>query len=93
MPQIPAISIIRVAPDLCVEVLSPHDDVIDVKTKIDEYLQAGVRQVWVVNPHLKTVRVHRIDHTISQFTATDTLMGEDVRPRFAVVVGEFFPPA
>src|SRR5258708_2600866 len=39
-----------IAPDLAVEVISPHDLYPEVEEKVDEYLRAGVRLVWVVNP-------------------------------------------
>src|SRR5947209_4956137 len=39
-----------VVPDLAVEVLSPDDRARDVLDKVGEYLQAGVRLVWVVDP-------------------------------------------
>ena len=38
----------EVTPDLVVEVVSPSDRVDELKEKIVEYFQAGVRQVWVV---------------------------------------------
>lgn len=86
------IAALKVPPDLCVEVLSPDDDVIELETKIAEYLQAGVPLVWIVNPALKTLRVHRLNGTISQYASTDTVTGEDILPDFSVQVAEFFPP-
>ena len=38
------------APDLAVEVLSTYDVWKDVLTKTSEYFDAGVREVWVVDP-------------------------------------------
>src|SRR5262245_44793797 len=49
----------RIAPDLAVEVVSPNDTVYDIDTKVQDFLQAGVRLVWVVNPEVRTVEVHR----------------------------------
>ncbi len=42
---------VRVAPDLAVEVSSPHDPVRELETQVAEYLAAGVRLVWVIPPH------------------------------------------
>src|SRR5205809_1830247 len=39
-----------VAPDLAVEVLSPRDRPRYVLDKVGEYLEAGVRLVWVIDP-------------------------------------------
>src|SRR5262249_53718427 len=39
---------LRVAPDLAVEVVSPNDLYEEVRSKVEEYLCAGVPLVWVV---------------------------------------------
>src|SRR5262245_13610526 len=46
------------APDLAVEVLSPSDAPAEVRTKVAEYLAAGTRLVWVVDPEPRTVTVY-----------------------------------
>lgn len=48
----------RGAPDLAVEVVSPANARRALREKIDEYLMAGARQVWVVDPRTWTVAVH-----------------------------------
>jgi Uma2 family endonuclease len=40
----------RIAPDLAAEVMSPNDLAYEVDRKVKEYLAAGVRLVWVINP-------------------------------------------
>lgn len=47
------------APDLCVEVLSPGNTPRAVDEKVALYLSSGVRRVWVVEPKPRTVTVHR----------------------------------
>jgi Uma2 family endonuclease len=37
-------------PFLCIEILSPDDSVIELRMKIDEYLDFGVEYVWVIDP-------------------------------------------
>ena len=41
---------LRIPPDLAVEVVSPNDTVYELDEKVEEYLAASVRLVWVVNP-------------------------------------------
>ena len=48
-----------IPPDLAVEVLSPNDLAYDVAEKVEEYLSAGVRLVWVVDPNSHVVQIHR----------------------------------
>jgi Uma2 family endonuclease len=49
------------APDLIVEVLSPSTARQDRVLKFRKYLEAGVREYWVVSPEEKTVQVHILD--------------------------------
>jgi Uma2 family endonuclease len=80
------------APDLAVEVVSPKDLAYEVQQKLQEYLAAGVRLVWIVYPHTQTVVVHRGDHSVSELGPNDELSGEDVIPGFVCWVKDFFPP-
>ncbi len=52
---------LEIPPDLCVEVVSPHDLWKDVIAKVDEYLQAGVLEVWVIEPDERKIYVYRPD--------------------------------
>ena len=75
-------------PDLAVEVVSPSETERDVKEKVQDYLRAGTRLVWIIHPPTRTVTVH---HPLSQplvLTIEDTLDGEDVVPGFTVAVRE-----
>ena len=78
------------APDLAVEVLSPGDTVGEVEDKINEYLTAGTRLVWVVNPRLRTVTVYRPGPQIAVLKEADSLSGEDVVPGFTCDVRDLF---
>jgi Uma2 family endonuclease len=81
---------LRIAPDLAVEVVSPNDVVYDLDQKILDYLAAGVRLVWVINPETRTVRIHRADSSVSQLRESDELDGEDVLPGFRLPVRNLF---
>ena len=52
-------------PDLAVEIVSPTDNLNTVEEKVDRYLRAGTRLVWVVNPKLRRVTIYRADGTIA----------------------------
>lgn len=72
--------ILDLAPDLAVEVLSPGDSPREMLDKVGEYLQAGVRLVWIIDPaHGKAV-VHR---SLSDVREVVELDGEDVLPGFS----------
>lgn len=81
----------RLAPDLAAEVISPNDLYEEVDQKIEEYLRAGVRRVWVVVPQTRLVRVYRPDGTSVRLGEDDELDGEDVLPGFRCRVRDLFP--
>jgi Uma2 family endonuclease len=72
-----------VAPDLVVEVLSPGDRSGQVLAKVADWLSAGTRLVWVVDPPRRLVRVYRQDGSEMIVGADGSLDGEDVLPGFA----------
>lgn len=82
---------IQVVPDIAVEIVSPNDEYTYVDGKIEEYIQAGVRLVWVVNPEYETVTIWRPDWSNQRLHKTDVLTGETVLPEFSLPVAELFP--
>jgi Uma2 family endonuclease len=79
-----------VAPDLAVEVVSPHDMADDVHDKVREYLATGTRLVWVIWPKTHTVSVHTADEISRELDSEDELNGDDVLPGFRVRVADLF---
>ena len=73
---------LRVLPDLLVEVLSPGDSQRLVLDKVGEYLAAGVRLVWVIDPSTRTAACHRSLTDVRIVREDDDLDGDDVLPGF-----------
>jgi Uma2 family endonuclease len=78
------------APDLAVEILSPGDRPGDVRAKVADYLAAGTRRVWVIDPDAQCVRIYRSLLDSRLLESTEELDGEDVLPGFRVEVAELF---
>lgn len=76
------------APDLVVEVLSPSDRPGETLAKVGEWLSAGSRLVWVVDPVRRLARVYRADGSETVLQETESLDGEDVVPGFSCRLGE-----
>lgn len=72
----------ELAPDLVVEVLSPDDRPGETLAKVGDWLEAGVRLVWVIDPERRLARVYRLDGTESVVSEREQLKGEDVLPGF-----------
>ena len=77
-------------PDVVAEVVSPNDLNYEVEAKLGEWLAAGVKLVWIVNPEQKTIRTHRQDGGYAFLHATDTLTAEGVLPGFSCPVADLF---
>lgn len=79
------------APDLAVEVVSPHDRFSDVAQKVQDWLTHGARQVWVVDPNRHVIHVHQHDATVVELGEDDILDGGDLLPGLRLAVCDCFP--
>jgi Uma2 family endonuclease len=77
-------------PILVVEILSPNDVNEQVHEKVDDYLAAGVRLVWVIDPHDRTVLIYQPGQEPALVNVRHELSGEPHLPGFRVPVAELF---
>ena len=54
----PATGIITEPPFLCIEILSPSDRVVEMQDRIHDYLDFGVRYVWLIDPKSGLTYIH-----------------------------------
>ena len=78
----------EVAPDVAVEVLSPSDNPRAVLDGVGEYLAAGVRLVWVIDPKQRRAAVHRSLTETHEIGEDGILEGEDVLAGFRCPLAE-----
>jgi Uma2 family endonuclease len=83
---------VPIPPDIAVEVLSPSDRLGDALAKVAMYLQAGVRLVWLADPHRRTVTVFTPDAPPVTLGTEAILDGGDVLPDLRVPVADIFAP-
>jgi len=88
IPETEPVGFFPGAPDLAVEVLSPNDAAGNVLAKVQDWLNADCRAVWVVDPQTRTVTVYRTRREISVLTEAEMLDGSPVLPGFQVRVGD-----
>jgi Uma2 family endonuclease len=81
----------RLPADLMIEVVSPHDLAWEIDQKVDEFLRAGVRLVWVLYPDTCTILIYHPGSEVTRLSKSDDLSGEDVLPGFTCPVSELFP--
>jgi Uma2 family endonuclease len=89
LPHLPQ-DYFEIAPDIAVEVLSPDAKRSAVRAKIAEYIAAGVRLVWLVDPETRTVLEYRGSLHGTEYDEAETITGADVLPEFTCRVADFF---
>jgi Uma2 family endonuclease len=70
--------IIREAPLLCIEVLSPEDRYSRTLTKCKDYFAMGVPEVWIFDPETRVVTVAHEGSSVEQSAGTLKLAGTAV---------------
>lgn len=83
-------SYLPVVPDLVLETKSPGDSEREIIDKVDDWLQAGVKVVWVMNPIKKTITIYADDTNPILLNQTDTLTGGDLLPGFTLPLASIF---
>jgi Uma2 family endonuclease len=82
-----------VVPDLVAEVVSPGDSADDLIAKAREYLQGGVRLVWLVYPLAQEIHVYRPGaREVRVYFTSDELDAGEILPGFRTPVADLFPP-
>ncbi len=78
-------------PDLVVEVASPSNSSRDIQTKMEQWLQAGVRLGLVAYPDRRSIALHRPSLPVQMLGPADVLSGGDVLSGFSCPVRDLFP--
>lgn len=78
------------APDVAVEVVSPSNTLAGMQRKVLEYLDAGTRLVWVIEPRSRTVTEYRSSSEVRVLREPDMLEAGNVVPDFQLPVAELF---
>jgi len=65
------------APDFIVEILSPKTAFLDKKSKRRVYARSGVKELWIIDPDIKTIQVYFLqkdaERPATNYTEKDTL--------------------
>jgi Uma2 family endonuclease len=77
-------------PDLAIEIRSPENTRMELAAKTEDYLAAGARLVWIVEPRSRQVQVHRPNQPAVTLSVGDRLEGGDVVPGFELSISDLF---
>lgn len=90
IPDDEDVGVMPIAPDLAVEVVSPKDRAEPVLQKVEEYLSAGIPNVWVVWRIIKAVEVYKDGALVGKLRGDDELTLPDLLPAFRCKVADLF---
>ena len=78
------------APTLAAEVVSPIDRLSDVMAKVELWLQAGSKVVWLIDPVRKSASISKLSdgHVVSH--DVDHLVDDDLLPGFELPLSELW---
>ncbi|MDZ8034257.1 Uma2 family endonuclease [Nostoc sp. DedSLP04] len=73
-----------IAPDFVIELRSATDDLEILRSKMQEYMDAGVQLAWLINPQQQQVEIYRQKQDVEVRNLPTQLSGEDVLPGFSL---------
>lgn len=82
--------LLKLAPDLAIEVLSPSESASELEEKLDDYRACGTPLIWVVDPVRRTLMIVASDAPVQWLHEGDVLDGGHVIPGFTCDVSEVF---
>ncbi|MDB9311909.1 Uma2 family endonuclease [Spirulina sp. CS-785/01] len=76
----------NLAPDFVIEIRSKTDNLENLKAKMQEYRENGVKLGWLIDRKNRCAFVYRTDGSITQYPETATLSGETVVQGFQLTL-------
>jgi Uma2 family endonuclease len=86
--------VIRHAPDLCVEVLSPSTAATDRGRKMQVFARSGVREYWIVDPAAASIEIYELagaGYDLRVQASGADMISPSVLPSLAFPAGSLFP--
>jgi Uma2 family endonuclease len=79
-----------ICPDFVVELCSPSDEQEDLRAKMQEYLENGLRLGWLIEPSTQQVEIYRPNQSVEVLQNPVTVSGELVLPGFELDLTEIW---
>jgi Uma2 family endonuclease len=80
----------HVVPDLAAEIVSKADSAEALLARLEDYLRAGIRLVWVVYPDQSLVYAYNSATSVKILQVGDELVGEPILPGFRFPLANLF---
>ena len=73
-----------IAPDFVIELRSATDDLKTLRQKMQEYMDAGVKMGWLINPQQQQIEIYRLGKDVELRDLPTELLGEEILPGFSL---------
>ncbi|MEA5579577.1 Uma2 family endonuclease [Anabaena sp. UHCC 0451] len=73
-----------IAPDFVIELRSATDNLETLRQKMQEYMNAGVKLGWLINPQQQQVEIYRLGQDVELRNLPTKLLGEEILPGFSL---------
>ena len=80
----------NICPDFVIELRSRTDRLPPLQTKMQEYLNSGLRLGWLINPQDKELEIYRPRYPVEILPQPQSVSGEDVLPGFVLNLNRFW---
>jgi Uma2 family endonuclease len=71
-----------IVPDFVTELRSPSDSLRELRAKMREYIEVGVRLGWLIDPSTRSVEVYRPGKDVERIENAETVSGDPELPGF-----------
>lgn len=71
-------------PDFALELVSETDDIREIRAKMQEYLNNGLRLGWLIALKIQQVEIYRPNQTVDVLQSPVSVSGEEVLPGFVL---------
>lgn len=78
-----------ISPDFVIELRSVTDDLKMLHNKMQEYMEAGVKLAWLINPQQQQVEIYRLGKQVEVQDLPIELSGEEILPGFRLSLSRY----
>ena len=78
------------APDFVIELMSPTDNLTDVQSTMQEYLDNGVKLGWLLNRKTKQVEIYHLGQPKNVLQQPNQVFGDPILPDFRLRLDDFW---
>ncbi|MEB3149781.1 MAG: Uma2 family endonuclease [Sphaerospermopsis sp.] len=73
-----------IPPDFVIELRSATDNIETLRSKMQEYMDGGVKLGWLINPQQQQVEIYRLGKDVEIRNLPTELLGEEILPGFTL---------